>query len=58
LLIASDGIRSGIRQQLFPEIQPSYAGYIAWRGVCEESLLSDLTLNSLFDYFGFCVPVN
>jgi 2-polyprenyl-6-methoxyphenol hydroxylase-like FAD-dependent oxidoreductase len=58
LLIASDGIRSGIRQQLFPDVQPTYAGYIAWRGVCEESLLSDLTLNSLFDYFGFCVPVN
>jgi 2-polyprenyl-6-methoxyphenol hydroxylase-like FAD-dependent oxidoreductase len=58
LLIASDGIRSGIRQQLFPHIQPAYAGYIAWRGVCEESLLSDLTLRSLFDYFGFCVPLN
>jgi 2-polyprenyl-6-methoxyphenol hydroxylase-like FAD-dependent oxidoreductase len=58
LLIASDGIRSGIRQQLFPDVQPTYAGYIAWRGVCEESLLSDLTLNTLFDYFGFCVPVN
>lgn len=58
LLIASDGIRSGIRQQLFSDIQPTYAGYIAWRGVCEESLLSDWTLRSLFDYFGFCVPEN
>lgn len=58
ILIASDGIRSSIRQQLFPETQPRYAGYIAWRGVCEESLLSDLTLQSLFDYFGFCVPAN
>jgi 2-polyprenyl-6-methoxyphenol hydroxylase-like FAD-dependent oxidoreductase len=58
ILIASDGIRSGIRQQLFPDVQPTYAGYIAWRGVCDESLLSNLTLNSLFDYFGFCVPVN
>jgi len=58
ILIASDGIRSSIRQQLFPETQPRYAGYIAWRGVCEESLLSDFTLRSLFDYFGFCVPAN
>ncbi len=56
LLIASDGIRSGIRQQLFPHIQPHYAGYVAWRGVCDESLLSEKTLKTLFDYFGFCVP--
>jgi 2-polyprenyl-6-methoxyphenol hydroxylase-like FAD-dependent oxidoreductase len=58
LLIACDGIRSSIRQQVFPNTQPHYAGYIAWRGVCEESLLSDFTLNSLFDYFGFCVPAD
>lgn len=58
ILIASDGIRSSIRQQLFPETQPRYAGYIAWRGVCEESLLSDFTLRTLFDYFGFGVPSN
>ena len=58
LLIASDGIRSNVRQQLFPQVQPQYAGYIAWRGVCDESLLSSLTLTTLFDYFGFCVPPN
>lgn len=58
LLIASDGIRSGIRQQLFPDIQPRYAGYVAWRGVCDESLLSERTLRTLFDYFGFCVPTD
>jgi len=56
VLIASDGIRSNVRQQLFPQIQPQYAGYIAWRGVCDESLLSSLTLTTLFDFFGFCVP--
>lgn len=58
VLIASDGIRSNIRQQFFPHIQPQYAGYIAWRGVCDESLLSNFTLNTLVDYFGFCVPPN
>lgn len=58
VLIASDGIRSNVRQQLFPQVQPQYAGYIAWRGVCDESLLSSLTLTTLFDYFGFCVPPN
>lgn len=56
VLIASDGIRSNVRQQFFPQVQPQYAGYIAWRGVCDESLLSNLTLTTLFDYFGFCVP--
>jgi 2-polyprenyl-6-methoxyphenol hydroxylase-like FAD-dependent oxidoreductase len=56
LLIASDGIRSGVRAQLAPEIKPEYAGYIAWRGVCDESLLSQYTLDTLFNYFGFCLP--
>lgn len=56
LVIASDGIRSNVRQQFFPQAQPQYAGYIAWRGVCDESLLSQYTQSTLFDYFGFCVP--
>jgi 2-polyprenyl-6-methoxyphenol hydroxylase-like FAD-dependent oxidoreductase len=56
LLIASDGIRSGVRAQLAPEIQPEYAGYIAWRGVCDESVLSQYTMDTLFNYFGFCLP--
>lgn len=56
LLIASDGIRSGVRAQLAPMVQPEYAGYIAWRGVCDESVLSNYTRASLFNYFGFCLP--
>lgn len=56
LLIASDGIRSAVRSQVAPEIQPEYAGYIAWRGVCDESHLSNYTLETLFNYFGFCLP--
>ncbi|MDP3612917.1 MAG: FAD-dependent monooxygenase, partial [Rubrivivax sp.] len=39
LLVASDGIRSTVRQQLLPDVQPRYAGYVAWRGVCDEALL-------------------
>ena len=57
LLIAADGLRSLIRQQLAPSIQPEYAGYIAWRGVCDESVLSDETLRTLFPHFGFCLPL-
>ncbi len=30
-LIAADGIRSAIRQQMFPSAKPVYSGYQAWR---------------------------
>lgn len=33
LVVAADGIRSAIRDQLFPEVRPRYAGYTAWRGI-------------------------
>lgn len=56
LLIASDGIRSAVRAQVAPQIQPQYAGYIAWRGVCDEACLSKYTLETLFNRFGFCLP--
>ncbi|MBU3624858.1 FAD-dependent monooxygenase [Polynucleobacter sp. JS-Safj-400b-B2] len=56
LLIASDGIRSAVRAQVAPQIQPEYAGYIAWRGVCDEACLSNHTLDTLFNRFGFCLP--
>jgi 2-polyprenyl-6-methoxyphenol hydroxylase-like FAD-dependent oxidoreductase len=56
LLVAADGIRSTVRRQLWPGIGPSYAGYVAWRGVCDEAVLSQRTLASLFPHFGFCLP--
>ena len=56
LLIASDGIRSAVRQQFAPEIQPQYAGYVAWRGVCDEAVLSRYTRDSVFQEFGFGLP--
>jgi 2-polyprenyl-6-methoxyphenol hydroxylase-like FAD-dependent oxidoreductase len=56
LLIACDGIRSGVRAQLAPQVQPHYAGYVAWRGVCDEAALSKHTRESLFDHFGFGLP--
>ena len=56
VLIASDGIRSSVRAALAPEIQAEYAGYVAWRGVCDESVLSNLTLKTLFETFGFGLP--
>ncbi|MBC7940696.1 MAG: FAD-dependent monooxygenase, partial [Chitinophagaceae bacterium] len=56
LLIACDGIRSGVRAQLMPGVQPQYAGYVAWRGVCEEDSLSRHTRETLFPHFGFGLP--
>jgi 2-polyprenyl-6-methoxyphenol hydroxylase-like FAD-dependent oxidoreductase len=56
LAIASDGIRSVVRQQHLPDAQPEYAGYVAWRGVCDESVLSNHTLTTVFDCFGFGLP--
>ena len=56
LLIASDGLRSAVRAILCPKAVPEYAGYVAWRGVCDEHLLSQHTLNTLFEYFSFGLP--
>ena len=56
LVIASDGIRSAVRAQMAPDVQAEYAGYVAWRGVCDESVLSPHTLSTLFNSFGFSVP--
>lgn len=56
LLIASDGIRSAVRAQFAADATAQYAGYIAWRGVCDEGVLSNATLASVFDHFGFGLP--
>lgn len=56
LLVASDGIRSAVRRRLAPQAQPQYAGYVAWRGVCDEAVLSRRTRETLFDHFGFGLP--
>ena len=56
LLVASDGLRSVVRQQFAPQIMPQYAGYVGWRGVCDEAVLSKNTMNSVFDCFGFGLP--
>lgn len=56
LVVAADGIRSGVRAQLAPDVEPAYAGYVAWRGVCDEACLSRLTRETLFGHFGFGLP--
>lgn len=56
LLVGADGFRSSVRGIFLPEVQPVYAGYIAWRGLVEESALSPATHAALFERFGFCLP--
>lgn len=56
LLVAADGIQSTVRKQLFPDAQPRYVGYAAWRGLVDETELSPSTRDRLFDRFGFCLP--
>ena len=56
LVIAADGFRSTIRQQFLPDVCLQYAGYIAWRGLVDEGVLSDSTRETLFDKFAFCLP--
>jgi 2-polyprenyl-6-methoxyphenol hydroxylase-like FAD-dependent oxidoreductase len=53
LLVAADGIRSTVRRQYAPETKPKYAGYVAWRGLVDERLLSRLTLDTVFERMGF-----
>ena len=56
MVIAADGFRSTIRQKYLPEVDLQYAGYIAWRGLVEEDLLSPSTHEVLFNKFAFCLP--
>ena len=53
LLVGADGIRSAVRAQLAAADRPVYAGYIAWRGLVDETALTPATHRDLFPLFGF-----
>src|ERR1700750_1594249 len=43
LLGCADGVSSPARARLLPEVRPSYAGYVAWRGTLPEQALTAAT---------------
>jgi 2-polyprenyl-6-methoxyphenol hydroxylase-like FAD-dependent oxidoreductase len=58
ILVAADGIRSTVRGQLLPELEPTYAGYVAWRGIVEEQQIPLDLRTSLFSRMVFFFPPN
>ena len=56
ILVGGDGIRSSVRAQLAPEVQPIYAGYYIWRGAPNEADLAPETLRRIYPLFTFYLP--
>src|SRR5258707_7283911 len=54
LLVAADGFRSSIRGLLLPEVQPEFAGDVAWRGVVKKRDLSPDVPKDLRDAVTLC----
>jgi 2-polyprenyl-6-methoxyphenol hydroxylase-like FAD-dependent oxidoreductase len=56
ILVGADGFRSVVRSMFAPEIQPIYAGYVVWRGLADERLISKEAHEAIFDKFAFFLP--
>jgi 2-polyprenyl-6-methoxyphenol hydroxylase-like FAD-dependent oxidoreductase len=53
VVVAADGYRSQIRRALFPDSEPTYCGYLCWRGVMDErEMEASALMNSTFARFG------
>jgi 2,6-dihydroxypyridine 3-monooxygenase len=47
LVVGADGVRSTLRQHLFPALGSTYAGYVGWRGAVEEDALAPAVVDAL-----------
>ena len=56
ILVGGDGIRSSVRAQMAPEVQPVYAGYYIWRGAPNEADLEPETLHRSIHCSHFTCP--
>jgi len=53
LVLGADGQSSLIRKKLLSEIERTYAGYVAWRGLLPESEVSKTLKSTFEDHFTF-----
>jgi 2-polyprenyl-6-methoxyphenol hydroxylase-like FAD-dependent oxidoreductase len=56
LLVGADGLRSTIRAQFLPDVQPVYAGYVAWRAVLDEADVPPDLWREMAELYAFCLP--
>jgi 2-polyprenyl-6-methoxyphenol hydroxylase-like FAD-dependent oxidoreductase len=56
ILIGADGLRSKVRAQFLPEVNPIYVGYAAWRALVPESAIAADLHAEVCDYLAFCQP--
>ena len=56
LLVGADGLRSTVREQFLPDVQPNYAGYVAWRAMLDESEVPPDIRAEIFERYTFCLP--
>lgn len=56
LLVGADGIRSTVRAQFLPDVQPVYAGYVAWRAALDEADVPRDLWREIVELYAFCLP--
>ncbi len=53
LLVGADGLHSTVRARAFAAPAPTYAGYVAWRGVIDEAAVPPVARADLLESYGF-----
>jgi 2-polyprenyl-6-methoxyphenol hydroxylase-like FAD-dependent oxidoreductase len=56
VLIGADGVRSKVRAQFLPGVEPLYAGYAAWRALVPEAAIAPALHSDVFTHMAFCLP--